>query len=370
MENNAIHVLQSAAIIGEILPWYAAAHNLPSNREQQVRACLAELEMPLKAVGITSEMIAEALLDADSRPGKTLADAQRMASNASTNQDSGTLRPILEVLGQGMTTPKYRFPVVSLSATEDIFPREQVSAPDHRALWRAFVTDWAMLPTSSAEGLLETAYHLVLRHAAFLPAAAIQGGIVALPDHAKVVAAMASCLHEAESKNEKPFLLVGGDLSGIQTFLYDIISKNASKLLKGRSFYLQLLIDSVLDELLAALNLSSLHVVYASGGGFFLLVPHTDHHLEILHKVEASLAERIFAVHQIQLTFSWLPWLSGKRTCRMAASPRFGNSSSKQAMPRRSRNSPGKCLRQRTSLPPVKSEGTKVATPSPTRNLA
>lgn len=304
MENSAVHVLQLAALVAELLPWYAAARNLAADKAQQLRACLAELEKPLNAIGITKEVVSNVLLDANSTLGKTLADARRMASNTSAIESSITLRPILEVLGQGLLTPKHRFAAVTLNVREDIFPQEQVPAPDHAALWKAFVADWAMLPTSSAQGLLETACQLILRHGAFLPATSLQNGIVAMPDHAKVVAAMARCLHEAQTDSTQPFLLVGGDLSGIQAFLYDIISKNASKLLKGRSFYLQLLIDSVLDELLTALNLSSLHVVYASGGGFFLLVPHTDHNLETIQKVEASLAERIFAVHQIQLTFS------------------------------------------------------------------
>ncbi|MCB0642895.1 MAG: hypothetical protein KDC44_14705, partial [Phaeodactylibacter sp.] len=63
-------------------------------------------------------------------------------------------------------------------------------------------------------------------------------------DFAKSLAGIAVSLYEGEAENRNaPLLLIGGDLSGIQDFIYDIVSKTAAKNLKGRSFYLQLLIQ-------------------------------------------------------------------------------------------------------------------------------
>ena len=49
-------------------------------------------------------------------------------------------------------------------------------------------------------------------------------------------------------------LFVGGDLSGIQRFLYNISSKKAAVSLKGRSFYLRQLMGNVCSEIKRAVK--------------------------------------------------------------------------------------------------------------------
>jgi CRISPR-associated protein Csm1 len=94
---------------------------------------------------------------------------------------------------------------------------------------------------------------------------------IALYDVIKTTAAYAFC--QTVDNSETPYCLFGGDLSGIQAFIYDIVSKNAAKNLKGRSFYLQLIIDSMVLRVREAFNLPSYCVVYASGGTFYMIIP-------------------------------------------------------------------------------------------------
>ena len=73
-------------------------------------------------------------------------------------------------------------------------------------------------------------------------------------------------------------LFVGGDLSGIQKFLYNISSKKAAVSLKGRSYYLQQYMNNVCTKLEDAVNqvgAKHVEVIYNSGGKFYLL---TDNH--------------------------------------------------------------------------------------------
>jgi len=115
---------------------------------------------------------------------------------------------------------------------------------------------------------------------------------VSLYHHSKVTAAVARCLYlfmrdkgemlslrELSSffvhHGEGSFLLIQGDLSGIQNFVYTIGSKAALKTVRARSFYLDLLIESAASQLLERLNLGRANLVYASGGGFTLLAPNT-----------------------------------------------------------------------------------------------
>jgi CRISPR-associated protein Csm1 len=116
---------------------------------------------------------------------------------------------------------------------------------------------------------------------------------VSLYDHSRMTAALAVCMAGmAESeidtlldatrtafqeKQELPdtpvALLVGGDISGIQKFIYTISSKKAAQTLRGRSFYLQLLTEAVLRLVLRELGLPYTNVIYSGGGHFFLLAP-------------------------------------------------------------------------------------------------
>ena len=73
-------------------------------------------------------------------------------------------------------------------------------------------------------------------------------------------------------------MLVGGDLSGIQKFIFEIGTTNPkklSKILRGRSFYLSLITDVVSFKILDAFNLPISCRIMNAGGRFALLVPNT-----------------------------------------------------------------------------------------------
>ena len=81
-------------------------------------------------------------------------------------------------------------------------------------------------------------------------------------------------------------LFVGGDLSGIQRFLYNISSKKAAVSLKGRSYYLRQLMEKVCADVKKAVEANgakATEVIYSSGGKFYLL---TDNTPQIVQAVE------------------------------------------------------------------------------------
>ena len=102
-------------------------------------------------------------------------------------------------------------------------------------------------------------------------------------------------------KNKDRFLLIGADFSGIQSYIYQIISKYAAKNLKGRSFYVRVLSDAVVRYLLKELNLYQANVIYNSGGGFYLLAPNTTDVEEKLKKAVREIEQKIFRTHGISL---------------------------------------------------------------------
>jgi CRISPR-associated protein Csm1 len=80
--------------------------------------------------------------------------------------------------------------------------------------------------------------------------------------------------HDVQKLLDAPAaLLIGGDISGVQKFIYTLSSKGAAKTLRGRSFYLQLLTEAVLRYVLRVLGLPATNVIYSGGGHFYLLAP-------------------------------------------------------------------------------------------------
>ena len=144
----------------------------------------------------------------------------------------------------------------------------------------------------------------------YIPASTARGEVadISLYDHQKLTAAIGACMYdyfqvqEIEDyreycftgtrqqafRQEPVYLLVGADLSGIQNFLYTIPSKGALKSLRGRSFYLELLLENVADEILEILELRRCNLLYSGGGGFYLLLPNTSRTLDVLGEVNKA----------------------------------------------------------------------------------
>lgn len=129
----------------------------------------------------------------------------------------------------------------------------------------------------------------------FIPSSTNRGELadISLYDHCKITAALACCLMDYAGEHhiqdyrekfflkardfyeEKAFLLYSMDISGIQNFIYSISSKGALKGLRARSFYLEMVLQHAIDELLEALELSRANVLYIGGGHGYMLLPNT-----------------------------------------------------------------------------------------------
>lgn len=103
---------------------------------------------------------------------------------------------------------------------------------------------------------------------------AIQGfeGCVSLYDIIKHRLTLESC-RRWSMEASCPYLLVSGDLSGIQSFIYTIHPDGALRTLRARSFFVELIIEHFVAQILSYYSLGRYHVVYSAGGGFYLLIP-------------------------------------------------------------------------------------------------
>ncbi len=208
---------------------------------------------------------------------------------------------LLQTINGNNDAPAYHLPVEKMTLTRKYFPNEIfTSSPDYKKLWNDFESEFATFEHGTARGFAETLLVLLQKYTSHIPASTIDFPDVSLYDHLKTTAALAVCLYDYEKsgeEHESPFLLIGADFSGIQSYIYQIISKHAAKNLKGRSFYLRLLSDVIVRYLLRELELYSANIIYNSGGGFYILAPNTNAIKDKLQKAIKEIEEHIFAEH-------------------------------------------------------------------------
>ncbi|MCC5935325.1 MAG: type III-A CRISPR-associated protein Cas10/Csm1 [Balneolales bacterium] len=183
---------------------------------------------------------------------------------------------------QAMTTGRSSFPVRRQSLDESM-------EPQYAALWQAFEKEFVTLPTGSTNAFLRSLDHLLRKYTWCIPSATNSMSDVSLYDHAKTTAVIASCLFDSHTAAPLPkstdalkaetggrFTLLAGDFSGIQKFIYQISSKGAAKTLKGRSFYIGLLQDVIIEKILRLYDIQPAHILMKSGGRFQMLLPKND----------------------------------------------------------------------------------------------
>jgi CRISPR-associated protein Csm1 len=187
--------------------------------------------------------------------------------------------PLLSIFSrvqpEGKDTPPQRYWRPAALSLEPVEPVEEAEARTvaPATLWEGFAGELARLLQLSIDETLrfEAFTHLLHRWAWAVPCSYGEPG-VSFCDEFRALSALVHASGCAEEPADK-FLLVGGDVPGIQDFVYTITSKGAAKGLRGRSFFVQLLGDAVVRRLLADLGLPEANVIYAAGGNFMLLAP-------------------------------------------------------------------------------------------------
>lgn len=188
---------------------------------------------------------------------------------------------------------------------ESIFPTA-VGAADtgrYQALWTVFTQELERLAgergyqSADYQTLVALLHKYTARMPSQTPGDAEIALDVSLYDHLRTTAAIAGCI----SADSPICTLVKGDISGIQNFLYDIQSAGASRELRGRSFYLQLLTEAIALWILRRFDLPITNLLLASGGHFYLLLPYRETR-EQIDALRAEIVEKLWSAHREELS--------------------------------------------------------------------
>ncbi|MCX7965290.1 MAG: type III-A CRISPR-associated protein Cas10/Csm1 [Syntrophorhabdaceae bacterium] len=218
--------------------------------------------------------------------------------------------------------PEKSAPITYLPLITDGIIRSTSNEPhytkkDYKKLLESFEGDFDSLPAENRSSI-DILLMLYEKHFKHVPSITmrIYDGLkkeeikdkhpdISLYDHSRLTAAIASCMYhyytdkyrdkwnkneliEKEILNvpqdEKPYILIGGDISGIQNFIYTITSKGALKSLKGRSFFLELLTEHIIFDLLDMLNLTRCNIIFSGGGRCYILAYNTEKTINVIEK--------------------------------------------------------------------------------------
>lgn len=281
-------------------PWfnYAAMHHKPSDNE------------PFQW------MLAEA---------DRLSSGMERATYAAEEREVGAqtyktpLKPVTEFIALQDETPidgEFYLPLKALSVErEQIFPRRRDGdlnlQEDYAGLFDQFVKEFEKLLKYHIRNKIDTLYFLLQKYWWAVPSTVRKQDFpdISLFEHAKTTAALASCLYlyhnqqggdgdvqAIRNRKVEKFLLFAGDIGGIQNFIYQISSKGAYSLLKGRSFYIQILSDIAAMTIVEAVGLTRVNIIYSSGGKFYILLPNTEQTKQklkdLIEQINADLFEK------------------------------------------------------------------------------
>ncbi len=290
----------------------AAYHHAPKNAEQRLIRLADQLSAGERDSGDTARD------DGDRKaPPKQLHPIfAQIALNGQPHPEAGKHNRFFLPLGELRLEEERIFPQSEPMAEEAVWRT-------YAEMWEAFTTAAERLKTSVEAGemdlpaYVEAMQALMMRYTWSIPAAYWETyADTSLYDHSRMTAALAVCLanfddaqiealnhdwqmNSGEMWDKQVALLVGGDISGVQNFIYTISSKGAAKALRGRSFYLQLLTEAVLRFVLRELGLPTTNVIYSGGGHFFLLAPLSAE--EELPEIQAAISRKLLTHHGTSL---------------------------------------------------------------------
>lgn len=214
-------------------------------------------------------------------------------------------KPLIHILStlaiQGKEKPNRAYtPLVPLeqdaiiSTTDD-----KISMEYYDNLWKKFEKDFVALKGLCFDDFILALDSLCERYWWCIPSATNSDSDISLYQHSKTTAAFASTLYQfqkscgkenesaLEDLQEKKFLFIKGDISGIQKYIFDLKSNDDSaKLLRSKSFQIAALGDIVAKNIVKQVDVSDANIITSAGGNFMLLLPNTQKVKEFLPQIQ------------------------------------------------------------------------------------
>ena len=194
---------------------------------------------------------------------------------------------------------------LDLDNFDDLIPKD--SQIKEESLEKTFTNLWdefiGEIDSLNNKKDFTTLFALLRKYASILPSKIYgEKTDISLYDHSKITAALAlsryiyneSSNDLNDDDNQRVYLAINGDISGIQKFIFRISSpqeaqSGMSRRLRGRSLYLSLLNDSIVSRIIRRLGLNEANVLFSGGGRFTIIAPNTEETKDILDDIKKKI---------------------------------------------------------------------------------
>lgn len=197
----------------------------------------------------------------------------------------------------------------------NIFSKDEKSTHNEYVdLWKKFLNDLEKIDKGNRHTDLATIEYLLKKYTTFIPSSTtfkkdeyspVKANIP-LYDHLKTTALFSGAIEGMNKANrdnvlnyykkegsdieQNDFMLIAGDFFGIQKFIFDKVeAKKASKILRAKSAYIQILTKIVAISLCEKLGMSRLAIISDSAGKFEILAPNKQENKEIIAEFKKEL---------------------------------------------------------------------------------
>jgi len=224
------------------------------------------------------------------------------------------LRPLSSIFNS-----KLSYPVVELELENALrlpVPSRdvRVSREDYRDLVHRIFRELKSTPLR-----VDRVLPVLERYLTFVSSVTKEENVISLYDHMRMTSAIALSMLLAgctagdvkggRCRKERRFLLIEGDFSGIQDFIYGVSGKGTLKYLRARSAYLELIGWDVVFEILGRLHLTRANVLFNAGGHFLLIAPNTPGVVKELEDIRRKVSEWLYREFEgsLFLALEWEP---------------------------------------------------------------
>lgn len=258
-----------------------------------------------------------------------LSASEREEETESTGRKDVSKEPLQAILSSvrinhGLEGNAYKPLRFSVNNPNPVKYKEEAIRPgDYAAYWEEFTGKVGKVISAKTHSWkrFHSLYQLLEDYSVSIPSAAYYSkSTISLFDHSKTTAAIASALHKdnfpeeniimvhkalkgnaaKDVLQEEAFILLGADISGIQDFIFDLTAKGTAKGLKGRSYYINALAESIARYILTREELRPVNLLFSGGGHFYLLLPITAKHR--IPEYRKYINEVLFSAHRGKLS--------------------------------------------------------------------
>lgn len=211
---------------------------------------------------------------------------------------------------------RYQYTLGELSP-ENVFPKSKKNTPaDKNTIVKDFKTDFKK--TGNLEERLKSLDETGKKWFTFVPSAVMPD--ISLYDHARTTSALAQALYVYHKSNndtkigspkdneKKKFLYFKAKFNGIQNFIFSTGSqtnKKAAKILRGRSFYISLLMKRTAALLCENLGITNMAIVMNAAGSITAILPNTDKTKNSIETVKQTINDWLIEKFYGEVTVSF-----------------------------------------------------------------